>query len=93
MVTTIAHYVLATKQILDDVPQLQSYIDGRLRYGLMYVEEGQLLNGGGTGTDLNGINTQATAFAAPIVRQTPATSPRSTSFGLPCCRPRLPNFR
>jgi HK97 family phage major capsid protein len=66
-VTTIAHWVLATKQILDDVPQLQSYIDGRLRYGLMYVEENQLLNGGGTGTDLNGIYTQATAFSAPIV--------------------------
>ncbi len=52
-VTTIAHWVLATKQILDDVPQLQSYIDGRLRYGLALVEEHQLLNGGGTGTDLN----------------------------------------
>ncbi|MFZ5736317.1 MAG: phage major capsid protein [Pseudomonadota bacterium] len=66
-VTTIAHWVLATKQILDDVPQLQSYIDGRLRYGLMYVEENQLLNGGGTGTDLNGIYTQATAYSQPIV--------------------------
>jgi len=66
-VTTIAHWVLATKQILDDVPMLQSYIDGRLRYGLMYVEENQLLNGGGTGTDLNGVYTQATAYAAPIV--------------------------
>lgn len=66
-VTTIAHWVLATKQILDDVPQLQSYIDGRLRYGLMYVEENQLLNGGGTGTDLNGIYTQATVYSAPIV--------------------------
>lgn len=65
-VTTIAHWVLATKQILDDIPQLQSYIDGRLRYGLAYVEEGQLLNGGGTGTDLNGIYTQASAYAAPI---------------------------
>jgi len=65
-VTTIAHWVLATKQILDDVPMLQSYIDGRLRYGLMYVEESQLLNGGGTGTDLNGIYTQATAYAQPI---------------------------
>jgi HK97 family phage major capsid protein len=66
-VTTIAHWVLATKQILDDVPQLQSYIDGRLRYGLKYVEDNQLLNGGGTGTDLNGIYTQATAYSAPIV--------------------------
>jgi HK97 family phage major capsid protein len=66
-VSTIAHWVLATKQILDDVPQLQSYIDGRLRYGLMYVEEAQLLMGAGTGTDLNGIYTQATAYAAPFV--------------------------
>lgn len=66
-VSTIAHWVLATKQILDDVPMLQSYIDGRLRYGLMYAEEAQLLNGGGTGTDLNGIYTQATAYVAPIV--------------------------
>lgn len=66
-VSTIAHWVLATKQILDDVPQLQSYIDGRLRYGLQFVEENQLLNGSGTGTDLNGIYTQATAYSAPIV--------------------------
>jgi HK97 family phage major capsid protein len=62
-VTTIAHWVLATRQILSDVPMLQSYIDGRLRYGLAYVEDNQILNGGGTGTDLNGIYTQATAFA------------------------------
>jgi HK97 family phage major capsid protein len=61
-VTTIAHFVLATRQILSDVPMLQSYIDGRLRYGLEYVEDNQILNGAGTGTDLNGIYTQATAF-------------------------------
>lgn len=66
-VTTIAHWVLATRQILSDVPQLQSYIEGRLTYGLKLVEENQLLNGGGTGTDLNGIYTQATAYSAPIV--------------------------
>lgn len=65
-VTTIAHWVLATKQILDDVPMLQSYIDGRLRYGLMLAEEAQLLTGGGTGTDLNGIYTQAASYVAPI---------------------------
>lgn len=66
-VTTIAHWVLAHKSILDDVPQLRSYLDGRLRYGLRYVEENQLLNGGGTGTDLNGIYTQASSYVAPIV--------------------------
>lgn len=65
-VTTIAHWVLATRQILDDAPMLQSYIDGRLRYGLKLVEEDQLLNGGGTGTDLNGIYTQATASTANL---------------------------
>jgi HK97 family phage major capsid protein len=65
-VTTIAHWVLATRQILDDAPMLQSYIDGRLRYGLAYVEDNQLLNGGGTGTDLNGIYTQATASTANL---------------------------
>jgi HK97 family phage major capsid protein len=73
-VTTIAHWVLATRQILDDVPMLQSYIDGRLRYGLALVEENQLLNGSGTGTDLAGIYTQATAFAPPIT--IPATVTR-----------------
>jgi HK97 family phage major capsid protein len=66
-VTTIAHWVKATKQILDDVPMLQAYIDGRLRYGLAYAEELQLLNGGGTGTDLNGIYTQASAYSPAIV--------------------------
>ena len=72
-VTTIAHWVLATRQILDDAPMLQSYIDGRLRYCLALVEENQLLNGGGTGTDLNGIYTQATAFTAPITIPAPVT--------------------
>ncbi len=65
-VTTIAHFVIATRQILDDAPMLQSYIDGRLRYGLKLVEEDQLLNGGGTGTDLNGVYTQATASTANL---------------------------
>jgi HK97 family phage major capsid protein len=65
-VTTIAHWVLATRQILDDAPMLQSYIDGRLRYGLRYAEEAQLLNGDGTGTNLNGVYTQATATTANL---------------------------
>lgn len=72
-VTTIAHWVLATRQILDDAPMLQSYIDGRLRYGLKLVEEDQLLNGGGTGTDLNGIYTQASASTANLAVVTSPT--------------------
>lgn len=65
-VTTIAHFMKASKQILDDVPQLESYIDGRLRYGLQYAEELQLLKGSGATYNLNGIYTQASTYAAPI---------------------------
>lgn len=61
-VRTIAHWVPATKQILDDAPQLASYIDGRLRYGLAYKEEAQLLQGDGTGQNLLGLIPQASAF-------------------------------
>ena len=64
-VTTIAHWVLATRQILDDAPMLQSYIDGRLRYGLLYAEELQLLHGDGVGTNLHGIYTQAPLMTDP----------------------------
>jgi HK97 family phage major capsid protein len=65
-VTTIAHFVEAMRQILDDAPQLAGLIDGELRYGLAYAEELQLLSGGGTGSDLNGIYTQATAWTANV---------------------------
>ena len=61
-VRTIAHWLRATKQILDDVPQLQSYIDTRLRYGLELVEEHELLAGDGTGEHILGLIPQATAY-------------------------------
>jgi HK97 family phage major capsid protein len=62
-VSTVAHFLVASKQILDDAPMLQSHIDGRLRYGLAYKEEDQLLNGDGTGVNLHGILPQATAYS------------------------------
>lgn len=64
-VRTIAHWVLASNQILADAPMLQSYIDTRLRYGLKYTEDTQLLLGDGAGANLLGLMPQATAFAAP----------------------------
>jgi HK97 family phage major capsid protein len=66
-VATIAHFVSVTKQVLADAPMLQSYIDGRLTYGLKLKEEGQLLNGSGVGLNIDGIYTQATAYANPGV--------------------------
>ena len=50
-VRTVAHFIIASRQILDDAPQLQSQIDGRLRYGLAFAEDNQLLNGDGTASN------------------------------------------
>lgn len=58
----IAHYMKASRQILDDAPQLQSVINNRLIYGLKLKEEAQLLNGDGTGQNLLGIIPQASAY-------------------------------
>ncbi|OWJ76981.1 phage major capsid protein [Haematobacter genomosp. 1] len=62
----IAHWVTASRQVLDDIPYLRSLIDSELRYGLGEVEEGQLLNGNGTSPNLLGIIPQATPFSSPI---------------------------
>jgi HK97 family phage major capsid protein len=69
----IAHWMKASRQVLDDVSQLKSIIDQRLLYGLAYVEEAQLLNGDGTGQNLNGVLTQATAYSAPITLSSPTS--------------------
>jgi len=66
-VATIAHWIHASRQVLADVPMLQSYIDGRLRFGLKLVEEEQLLKGSGVGLNIDGIVTQATAYSNPGV--------------------------
>jgi HK97 family phage major capsid protein len=59
-VATIAHFIKASKQVLDDMPMLQSHIDGQLTYGLAYEEELQLLLGDGTGVNLDGLVPNAT---------------------------------
>lgn len=61
-VKTIAHWFRASKQVLADLPLLQSYINGRAIYGLKYAEENQILAGDGTGTNLLGIIPQATPY-------------------------------
>ncbi|AMU90382.1 capsid protein [Sphingopyxis macrogoltabida] len=61
-VATIAHLFKASKQILDDFPQLQSTVDAEMRYGLKFAEEQEILFGDGTGVHLLGIVPQAQAF-------------------------------
>jgi HK97 family phage major capsid protein len=71
-VKTIAHLMDISLQMLGDVPFIQSYVENRMRYGLKLVEENELLNGSGAGQHLNGIYTQATAYAQPAGSQVQA---------------------
>lgn len=63
-VATIAHWVGASRQALDDAGQLRTLIDGELRYGLALKEESQLLLGDGVGTNILGLVPQAVAYNA-----------------------------
>ncbi|WP_455842927.1 phage major capsid protein [Lelliottia jeotgali] len=65
-VKTIAHWIQASRQVMDDAPMLESYVNNRLLFGLALVEEGQLLNGDGTGDNLIGLNQVATAYDASL---------------------------
>lgn len=73
-VIKLAHFMKASTEILADFPALQSMIDGQLVYGLDYVGELQLLKGSGAAGNLNGIYTQATAYAAAFTPTAPATN-------------------
>ena len=72
-VKKIATFMKASTEVLADLPMLQSFIDYRLRYMLKFREEAQMLNGSGVGNNLNGIYTQATAYAKPTGSTAPTT--------------------
>ncbi|WP_338505608.1 phage major capsid protein [Erwinia aphidicola] len=65
-VKTVAHWIQASRQVMDDAPMLQSYVNNRLMYGLALAEERQLLNGDGSGDDLEGLNHVATSYDASL---------------------------
>lgn len=65
-VKTIAHWIQASRQIVSDSSQLQSYINNRLLHGLALKEEAQLLNGDGTGDNLLGLNEVATDYQVAL---------------------------
>lgn len=68
-VQTIAHYVVASRQILSDAAQLQNQIDNRLAYGLALKEDQQLLYGTGVSGQLEGlmVNPSVQDAGAPAV--------------------------
>ncbi len=61
-VQTLAHWIPASRQVLDDAQALQGYINQRLGYFLKLKEEDELLNGSGTGVELSGLITNATPY-------------------------------
>lgn len=67
-VRTIAHFIKASRQVLDDAPALQSYIDRRLRHGLRQRLESQILTGNGTSPNIEGLTATGrhTAFTPTL---------------------------
>lgn len=71
-VRTLAHFIPASTQVLSDSPMLESYINGRLMYGLKLKEDTQILLGTGINGQLQGLYTNRTAYTvtSPMVATT-----------------------
>jgi HK97 family phage major capsid protein len=63
-VRKIAHVTHISEETLADAAALQTELDSEMRYGLDLALETQVVAGSGTGENLHGIYTQATAFSA-----------------------------
>ena len=56
----------ASRQIMDDAPGARVHINSRMMYGLALVEENQMLNGDGTGDNLQGLNVVANDYETTL---------------------------
>lgn len=64
-VRKIATYFRIPEEMVNDIPYIQSFLSQIGVEEVMAVEDAQILFGDGTGQNLNGIYTTATAFARP----------------------------
>jgi HK97 family phage major capsid protein len=69
-VRTIATWIPATKQILDDFTELASFLQTSLSYYVNLEEELQLLSGDSSGENLHGLLPQASAFQTSLLNAT-----------------------
>lgn len=54
-ITTVAHWIKISNQLLADAPAVVAYVETRLRDGLEQRIDAQLLNGNGTAPNLSGL--------------------------------------
>lgn len=66
-IRTLATWIPATRQVLDDFTELAGYLQDALPYYVNLDEEVELLSGDATGEHLNGLITQATAFSTSLL--------------------------
>jgi len=66
-IRTIATWLPATRQILDDLTELNGFIMSSLPYYVNLAEEIQLLSGDNTGENLHGLIPQASAFNTALL--------------------------
>jgi len=66
-VKTLATWIPASKQILDDFAELAGYLETTLPFYVDLAEEIQLLSGDGTGENLHGLIPQAASFNTTLL--------------------------
>ncbi|WP_194720913.1 phage major capsid protein [Noviherbaspirillum malthae] len=69
-VATIACWVPASRQLMDDNAALQDFVNNTLLDELQLAEDTQLLLGSGDGSNINGLMTQATAYNRTVAGDT-----------------------
>lgn len=69
-VRTIATWIPASKQVLEDFGELMNFLETSLQYYVNKEEELQLLSGDNTGQNLNGLITQAQDFDTTLLSGT-----------------------
>jgi HK97 family phage major capsid protein len=62
-VTTIAHWLPMSVQVLDDLPELRKFIDNKLMYGVKLREETEIISGDDLGSHLRGLTLAASSYA------------------------------
>lgn len=78
-VRTFAHFIPASRQVLQDAAQLQGLIDSDLVYGLDLLSDAQILNGDGTNQNLTGlmVDTAITVVAPDAATANAAARPQA----------------